>query len=274
MKEKTYTKTNGQIITYLHGGDENKPALMFLHGITARAEFFNDIFCYFENDYNIFAPDFAGHGNSYRRIDYYFLEDFLQDTMEFIRNVVKNKLYIIGYSMGGRVGMAITGENKDICKKFVIVDVAPDIDPIGLDMLIKTHLETPEYFDSYNELENYLRTKRGIKDDKVIKKQLNFYWKKNEQGKITTIYDKKVWDVSLEKIGRDCEFLNKAVKNIDIPVLIIRGGDSPVLNKDDALKLKNNLKNAKLIEIPDTTHAVITEKADMCADCIKNFFNG
>ncbi len=271
MQERYLELDKERKIHYLYWENPGKPKILFLHGITANAGYFEDIFGFFKKNYEIYATDFAGHNKSYVKSGYYPLEDYIQDTYDFYNTLIKEKCFIIGYSMGGRVALWMTIEHPEIAEKLVIVDVAPDIDPEGLDMLIKAHKALPEYFKNYDDLKNYLRKYRGIVNDNYLKVQMKHYWKKNNDGNLVPNYDRDIWNVTLEKVHEECSYIKKGVPSITVPVLIIRGEYSMLLSRKDAESFAAMLKHGKLVEIAGTTHGVFSEESEKCSAIINRF---
>lgn len=274
MEEKFINIEKRKEIKYLYKKNFGKPKLLFLHGVTARSEYFEDLFGYFSDNYEIFAPDFAGHGKSYRKNinERYYLKEYIKDIYNFHKKLIKEKCYIIGYSMGGRVALGLSIEHRDIPVKMVIIDVGPDIDKDGLEMLLKANENTPEYFNNLKELKNFLWLYRGIGEGEYLDKQLKHYWKEDSRGRWYHVYDKRVWDVPIDDIMAECDYLNEGIPFIKTPILVIRGGDSVILNQNDAGKFLNKLQNGKLEVIKNTTHAVPIEAKEKVAKLINGFF--
>ena len=83
-------------------GDENKPALIALHGWLDNAASFRPLSEHL-TDYQLISLDFAGHGKSDHRANgaHYHLIDNIQDLHEAIALLALPEVNIVAHSMVG-----------------------------------------------------------------------------------------------------------------------------------------------------------------------------
>ena len=82
-----------------------------------------------------------------RRAADYSTDAFVADLEEFCYTLGLEKFVLVGHSMGGRNSMAFAGRNPDMLEKLVIVDIGPDIDPVGSARITRELVDIPEEFD-------------------------------------------------------------------------------------------------------------------------------
>ena len=78
--------------------------LVLLHGGNARWQAFESI----ADDlaaWHLYLPDLRGHGKSAWATGNYRLQDYAEDVIAFLREVVRNPAYIFGHSLGGMVAL-------------------------------------------------------------------------------------------------------------------------------------------------------------------------
>lgn len=93
-----------------------KDLIIFLHGIGCNKESFNQAFrAKALQGYSICAFDFPGHGKSSKLPDaHYSLQSYADITNLVIRDLAFNRIYVVGHSMGGAVGVIASQEADSI----------------------------------------------------------------------------------------------------------------------------------------------------------------
>lgn len=126
MIEKVYETPSGGIHYWINTEQgAQKPALIFLPGLTADHRLFDKQIAYFEGKYQVFVWDAPGHAESWP-----FTFDFtLMDKAKWLDEIlcaekIENPI-IVGQSMGGYVGQAYAEHFPDKLKGFVSIDSAP-----------------------------------------------------------------------------------------------------------------------------------------------------
>ncbi|MDY0083119.1 MAG: 2-succinyl-6-hydroxy-2,4-cyclohexadiene-1-carboxylate synthase [Ignavibacteriaceae bacterium] len=90
--------------------DQNKKFVFFLHGFTGCAEEWLPVIAQMPNNYNYVAIDIIGHGKSdYPSNSTLYSVDSLVQQIKFIKDkLTKEKIFLLGYSMGGRLALNFT----------------------------------------------------------------------------------------------------------------------------------------------------------------------
>jgi pimeloyl-ACP methyl ester carboxylesterase len=103
-------------------GPNNGPPLLLLHGITQRWQAFIQILPALTLNHHVFAPDFRGHGRSGRVKGAYRGEDYGNDTLAFIDNVIGAPTIVFGHSLGGMVSLHLSANFPDRLRAQVLGD--------------------------------------------------------------------------------------------------------------------------------------------------------
>ena len=88
--------------------DKAKDYVLFLHGFTGCAEDWFPIFEQLPNKYNYIAMDIVGHGKSDvpGNVNSYSIESIV-NQIKFVKDhLTPNKIFLLGYSMGGRIALS------------------------------------------------------------------------------------------------------------------------------------------------------------------------
>ncbi len=261
----------GKALRYLTNGNAGKPRLILLHGVNSRAEFFDEFLPFITEDYEIFALDFRGHGESFRSDEPYSLTNYADDIGRFIEAHVAGPFDLIGMSLGGRIGLLLASRYGHWMKKAVVIDVGPDVDPAGLERISKAQTLLPQSFDSREALDAfYAKAYAGVSRH-YIERIIRYGWTQAADGTMVTSYDRRIWQAGPESFVRDAVMLNAVVPQIDVPVLIVRGALSDILTAADAQAFLAKLRRGALVEIPETTHGVLLEAPARCGEIINAF---
>ncbi|MGE5385057.1 MAG: alpha/beta fold hydrolase [Betaproteobacteria bacterium] len=271
MTEGFFEVAPGKLLRYLTNGNTGKPQLVLLHGVNSRAEFFDEFLPFITEDYEIFAPDFRGHGESFRSEEPYSLACYAADIGSFIQARIAGPFALIGMSLGGRIGLLLAGKYGQWLKKLVVIDVGPDVDPAGLARITKAQALLPQSFESREALEAFYLKAYGAVSRHYIERIISNGWKQLPGSRWVTSYDRRIWQTGPETFTQDAEMLNAVVPQIDVPVLIIRGARSDILTAADAAAFVGRLAHGSLIEIPGATHGVLLEEPARCGAIINEF---
>lgn len=107
----------GDIHYYSFKADNPKGGVVISHGFTESAEkFFEMMYYYLQEGYNVYALDHRGHGKSLRQgpvTDYVYLDnfqDYIKDLRYFVTETARKRngglpLYLYAHSMGGAVAI-------------------------------------------------------------------------------------------------------------------------------------------------------------------------
>lgn len=98
----------GEMFVRDSGGPSESPAVLLLHGWTASADvnFFPAYGCLAES-YRVIALDHRGHGRGLRSIAPFSLEDCADDAAALLEQLGIGNVIVVGYSMGGPVGLLL-----------------------------------------------------------------------------------------------------------------------------------------------------------------------
>ena len=108
-------------------GPNAGPALVLLHGGSARWPYFDGIILDLAAHWHVFAPDLRGHGKSGRVAWRYALQDYVEDIGAFLREV-SGPATLFGHSLGGMVAWMVAGQCPELVTAVVVGDSPLDRD--------------------------------------------------------------------------------------------------------------------------------------------------
>ena len=88
---------------YLHAGDDSKPVLLMLHGITGHAEAYVRNLAAHAEHFSVWAIDFIGHGYSSKPDHPLEIPHYIDQVNHVLDALGAQKAYFTGESLGGWV---------------------------------------------------------------------------------------------------------------------------------------------------------------------------
>lgn len=101
--------------------DTAKPPLLFLHGYRAHSRIWDGIAPFFIEQFQVFAMDFAGMGESSYR-DSYSLDSFDEDIVAVVEAIDRGAVTLVGHSFGGGRVARFCGQHPERVGHAVLID--------------------------------------------------------------------------------------------------------------------------------------------------------
>lgn len=103
----------GEVFVRDSGGTRPGPAVLLLHGWTASADLnFFAVYACLAQSYRVLAFDLRGHGRGMRSTEPFSLEDCADDAAALLEQLRVGQVIVVGYSMGGAVGMLLARRHR------------------------------------------------------------------------------------------------------------------------------------------------------------------
>jgi esterase len=165
-------------------------------------------------------------------------------------------------SLGGLTALALAGRAPDVVPKLCLVDVTPGVDREKASTIAQ-FIDGPEYFESFDEILqrtvqfNPTRTesslRRGILHNAVEADDGRWRWRydlprrgmgEGEQGSIMPGLD-ALWDT---------------LAKLEMPVTLLRGSLSPVVNDADVAEVERRNPKAHVVVVEGAGHSIQGDK--------------
>ena len=111
----------GEVFVRDSGGVPADPAVLLLHGWTASADLnFFTAYAALAESYRVIALDLRGHGRGMRSTEPFTLEDCADDAAALLGQLEAENVIVLGYSMGGPVGLLLARRHPGRVKALVM----------------------------------------------------------------------------------------------------------------------------------------------------------
>jgi cobalt-zinc-cadmium efflux system protein len=267
-------------MAYHAWGDPNNPkVLICVHGLTRRGSDFATLAKAMCDDYYVVCPDVVGRGDSDRLSNpmQYAVPQYVADMAELVKSLGVTQVDWFGTSMGGLIGMVYAAMPNSPIRRMLINDVGPRIEPEAIKRL-GTYVGQPFSFANRSDaLERINQICASFGEHTPQEWEIyNGPMLVQEAGKWIMHYDPNIAvpfasvNPIMAKAGEMAMW--HAFKQIHIPMLIIRGGDSDLLSAATVAEMCKVNPYARSIEIPHVGHAPAFVKSEQIA-LAKEFFS-
>ncbi len=103
-------------------GDKSAPPLLLMHGITISHETWDWLIPSLAGRYRVLALDFRGHGKSSHTPGDYQPQAYVTDAIAVLEELADGPAIVIGHSLGGMTGAALSQQRPDLVKAAVLED--------------------------------------------------------------------------------------------------------------------------------------------------------
>jgi esterase len=267
--EDKFVTLNGLRFHYLDWGNEAKPALVLLHGFTSHAHSWDTFARSVAERYHVVALDQRGHGET-EWTDDYAAERRVEDLDVFVKALGFSKFHLLGLSMGGICAYGYTALQPETVEKLVIVDIGPELMSQGTKR-IGTGVLQKDIFESEEEAYKFARAGNALADDKELRHRIQYSIKQTDDGKWTYRYDKLLRSPARPLPRQDAEKAWAMLRQITCPTLLVRGEKTDLLSEEVAGRMTREIKNCRLVNVPDAGHSVPLDNPQGFIAAVTNF---
>ena len=270
---KSVKLSNGETIAYQEreGGEKN---VLLIHGNMTSSVHWDLVLDNMNPDYKLYALDLRGLGRSSYQQKITSIKDFSDDVKAFIEKIELTDFSVIGWSTGGAIAMHLVAEYPGCCEKLILLESC-------------STRGYPFYGINYERLTTYEEIKQDV--SKTIPVQTAYDTKDREflinlwnaviynvNRPNPDLYEKYVDDMLTQRnlaevyhalntfnISAQHNGLiqgNGLVKNIKLPVLVLRGDQDLIITEQMAEEIIEDIgANAKLIKLKNCGHSPLID---------------
>jgi pimeloyl-ACP methyl ester carboxylesterase len=223
------------------------------------------------------ALDARGHGDSDWAIDADYTVEAQVDDLRRVVTSLDRPPVVIGASRGGLTALVAVAEDPPtFARALVLVDVAPRLEPAGIERIRAFMTSRPDGFESLEEVADTIaayhperprpRDLDGLR--KVVRQRPDGRWVWHWDP--AYIWRKPPADPTAAH-PTDASVLTDAARRVTIPTLLVRGHQSDVLSQEGAAELRRLIPHARFADVAGAGHMLAGDRNTVFADAILQF---
>ena len=242
---------------FLEWGNPDAPPIVLLHGGHQSAHSWDLVSLHLAQRYRVLALDQRGHGDSeWARDVVYSNHEMSLDAEAFIGAMRLSKPILIGHSMGGRNSMLLARRAHALLRALVIVDVGPELSERGR-AAIGGFVAANQEFDDLEHFVQNVRKYDPYRSREHIERTVKYNMLERADGKYISKCDSNPRRLGIVRASGPQENITlQEAAAFDLPVLLVRGANSNILEPDAAERFAAAMPRGRLVTVPDCGHNV------------------
>jgi pimeloyl-ACP methyl ester carboxylesterase len=240
---------------YVTWGESDR-SVVCLHGTGGNARHWGSLArTLVPQGYRVIGFDQRGHGDSDQPERGYEVDDFVGDLEAALPALGITRFDLVGASLGSRVALVYAARHPAQIGKLVLVDLSFEMPEAEQQRMIQGHRDRPDSFGSLEEVEAWSRGQPGrFRWEQQMHAELAPYEVKQlPDGRWTWRYSRQAAVLGLEAARRN---LWPYAEALQVPTLVVRGAESPVLTPEAAEQMSRRIPNVRLVEVERAGHGV------------------
>jgi pimeloyl-ACP methyl ester carboxylesterase len=268
FKQKNTVEIQGNSIVYYRGGTGK--TIMFVHGITTYSFIWRKMVPWFIDNYDVILIDLLGCGDSDKPLN----EDFSLKRQAFLIKEFSGKMglsqfHMVCHDVGGGVGQIFAVNFPEMLYDLTLINtVAYNFWPVQPIIAMRTPIIRQIAMSSLDLGMFELLVKRGLYDKTHLSHELmEHFWKpmKTAEGRKGFLHFAKCLD------NKNLTQIENEIRQLPMPVLIIRGEADVYLSASIAEKLHAEINTSQLIRIETGGHYIQEDEPEKVSTSILNF---
>ena len=245
----------GQRVSALAWG-RGEPELVLLHGGAQNAHTWDTVALALGCP--LVALDLPGHGRSGWRDDHdYGPRRNAEAVAVAVQKLAPRAAAVVGMSLGGLTALALAALRPDLVRRLLLVDVTPGANAVKAEP-IAAFVAGPESFASFDEILARTLAHNPTRSESSLRRGVLHNARAREDGRWVWRYDRLNRLRSGAGAGGDLGFgvLWDDVAKLRVPLLLVRGARSGVVDDADVAELKRRKPDAEVVVVADAGHSV------------------
>lgn len=261
LKSRVQNNNFGQLHYYDSHPDSDEPPVVMIHGIGSSGQCFAILALMLMNKRRVVLPDlFHFSGFSEPNNPVMSKKEHAQSLREFVASLSKNPVDLVGLSLGGWLAMSLAIDHPEIVKNLVLLN------PGGLGFRTYALRDTLMYlsWNKFHSLYPGIMSAFPYSGIPVISSVL-------KRGVYRVLKDDGVRDF-VKTVGTE-DFLDKDLRKIRCPTLLMWGMEDKLLSPEIPLMLTKSIPHCQGYWVRDAAHILCLEAPVNVFDSLVRFLD-
>jgi pimeloyl-ACP methyl ester carboxylesterase len=267
-----FFSNDGLRLHYVEWGERGNPAVIFLHGTTSNAHSWDAVAGALARRYWCLGLDARNHGESDSWPSGLSWRVQAEDVLALCATLGIDRFGLVTLSMGSRAGIGLAGVWSERVTRLVIEDMAPELNRETALRSVQFQRTTPEVLPTRADLIAWLRRARRYASEEWIERQAAFAADPLPDGRYRLRYRVMPGPVHVNVAGPEADELWALLPKITAPTLILRGGNSRMIDDDLVARMVALIPNACSRVVPRAGHMVHEDNPTVAVAAIAEFF--
>lgn len=251
----------------LEKGPRHAPAIVLLHCFTCSIAWWQRMIPFLDRDHRVLALDLRGFGGSEKPASGYSMEDQARFVAEALKRLGVHRATVVGQSLGGTVGTALTEVPGDYVGRLVIVDQAPE-ERFSKGLGFTAELSTAPVIGP---------TLWRVTPDFAIKEGFEIAFTPGYEVPDEFVDEfRRMTYTSYDSDGEEGKYmgeepLNRRLERTETPLLAVFGAEDQIYDAKEALATYAKVPGAQTTLIPGAGHSPNVEKPARIAALVLKF---
>ncbi len=259
-----YLSVNGLRLHVLDWGGDGRTPLLLLHGFTGHAHAWDTLSIALQPRFRVLALDQRGHGESDPAETYGAVVAF-DDISGVVSQLGLTSFVLVGLSMGGRNAMYFASRRPDLVQKLVVVDIGPEISKRATEA--PAGPPEPESWESIEHAAQHLHRGNPYPGIHYYRWVVSSSLRQRADGALVWAWHPSVKE---RRSQPDVDWW-AVLRAITPPTLVLRGEQSPVLDRDVAERMARELPRGRFVEIPRAVHTLHEDNPEAVLAALTEF---
>ena len=260
--------SSGRAVSALVWGDR-PPEVVLIHGGAQNAHTWDTVALALGRP--LVAIDLPGHGHSGWRDDLdYRPPSLAADVSVAIRELAPDAIAVVGMSLGGMTTFSLGARHPDLVRAQVIVDVTPGVNADKAKAVID-FIRGPQSFPSFDEILERTITFNPTRTESSLRRGVRHNAVEQPDGSWRWRYDRRHHGDDVVITELDPSALWEDVSAAKVPLLLLRGALSPVVDDEDVAELLRRRPDAEVVVVEGAGHSIQGDQPLELARLLEDF---
>ena len=221
--------------------------------------------------YYAVAFDARGHGDSDWSRDGSYSQDLMVQDLQCVLSALGNRgCVLVGASMGGGTSLVAAGEHAVDALALVLVDIAPRIEPEGVQNIQAFMRRNPDGFGSLDEVAEAIASYQPHRTRPQSLQGLAKNVRLGVDGRYHWHWDPRFLQGHRDLAQRQTR-LESCARALDVPTLLVKGAKSDVLTDEGVQEFQALAPNSEYMNIASAGHMVAGDRNDAFGKAVVEF---
>jgi pimeloyl-ACP methyl ester carboxylesterase len=240
------------------------PPLVLVHGMAGAAARWSPILPWLVRHFTVYAVDRRGRGSSGDHVNYALEREF--EDIARVADAIDHPVNLLGHSLGGLIALEAALQSGNIHKLVLYEPPAPPIDALVPPGIIDRLEQLIGSGDREKALVSFMRDVVGMPPDDISHIRSTPAWPDRVAAAHTIPRELRTTELFTFEAHR--------YENLNIPVLLLLGGDSPELIKSATRVIDAALPDSRIVEMPGQQHVADQTAPDLFTQHLITFLAG